>query len=160
MTTSREPSNPARAFSKVARQLGLTRYRVGWLLVAFGLMLWAVVSMLWDHYQGAGSVPRVGWFLVGLVALVTALLAGLYRSSGFEAGSPAQSAHQFRKSQWHRISGIVIASAGLGMALWLILLVLALIFSGADGVTRLFLPWVLPLLALLCSPLAVRWFGR
>jgi hypothetical protein len=122
-------------------------------------MLWAGVSMLWDFNQASGSVPRIGWLLIGLIAVLTAVLGWVYFSS--ESGRMlASSTYQTKRSRERNILRIVFASAGLGMALWGILLMLAFVFAGADGVTKMFLPWVLPLLALICAPMAFRWFGR
>lgn len=130
-------------------------------MMAFILLLIVTMHLYWSFFDAGGnwtSSDSVGLIAISMIAIFAIGFTGWLAFSKSGRSLLAESAEyetpQFGFARFIRMLG---ASAGIATGLWLILIVISLVIGGPEWVSKMFLPWILVLLTVLCLPISYKW---
>lgn len=141
--------------------LRITRKVAVFLFVSFVLLFVLTIHLYWSFLDAGGTLTQsdlIGLVTISTIALFVISFTGWLSFSERGRSLLSVSAeHVAPQPNFVRLIRVLIASAGIATGLWLILIVLSLIVGGPEWVSKMFLPWVLVSLIVLCFPGAYKW---
>jgi uncharacterized membrane protein len=141
--------------------LRITRTVAVIIFIGFVALFVVTAQLYWSFAEAGGTLTQrdlVALTILGGFVLIVASLSGWLAFSAHGRALLKESA-QLSRAQPRplRLAKVLAASAGMAIAVWLVLIVLALVIGGPEWVSKMFLPWVPLLLTVLCSPIAYKW---
>jgi ABC-type protease/lipase transport system fused ATPase/permease subunit len=127
----------------------------------FSLLLVSTLHLYWSFIKEGETFSRpdiIGAATSITVVLMIALAFGwLSFSTSGRRLLRESTERQGTVRGFFRIVRVLVASFGMAVGIWLVLIVFSLVVSGPDLVTKMFKPGVLEILTLLCFPIAYKW---